>query len=73
MLGEKFVDIAKSLEECEIFQSLPQPDIESLVHLAKLQTYHPKEFIFIQGDPIDRLFVLINGVVKLSGLNQRAR
>lgn len=53
------------LNSLPFFDGLSQDDIQIFLDSAKVKTYSKKSSVFIQGDPADRFFVVMNGWIKL--------
>ena len=53
-------------QEIDLFQGLSEADLRSIVQSAHCIRLNAGEFFFFQGDPAERMFVLIEGRVKLS-------
>jgi CRP/FNR family transcriptional regulator, dissimilatory nitrate respiration regulator len=53
------------LKKLPLFAGLPGPDVDALISAAKATDYRKNERLFLQGEPAQRLFVIIQGWVKL--------
>jgi CRP/FNR family cyclic AMP-dependent transcriptional regulator len=53
------------LRRLPLFKGLEQEDLDLLAELFHLETYPRNALIFNQGDPADRLFVLLKGRVEI--------
>jgi CRP-like cAMP-binding protein len=48
-----------------LFTGLSEAEKEALCASASVSTYHKKEFLYRQGDPISRFYIICNGAVRL--------
>jgi len=53
------------LGECDIFRGLPSAAVEGLAELCREHTYSSGYTIIGEGEPADRLYVLVKGMVSL--------
>ncbi len=60
--GDK-AKILAGLNKTAIFQNLPDKVLLRLSKKAGLEVYNPKDIIVREGDPSNRLFIIINGIV----------
>ena len=51
------------------FKSLPQELREQLLVRSKLKTYASRESLFLRGDGFDAVYAVLEGSVRLSGLD----
>jgi CRP/FNR family transcriptional regulator, cyclic AMP receptor protein len=63
--GER-LDPASVLAGTALFGSLGQQDLESVAASCVRRTYAKGQFLCYQGDPGDRLFIIANGLVKVT-------
>jgi CRP/FNR family transcriptional regulator, cyclic AMP receptor protein len=56
---------ASLLAATPLFSGLSQPELLRLVEAAAERNYARGQFLFHQGDPGDRLFVIVEGLVKV--------
>ena len=54
-----------------IVPDLPQPVVESLWSAHRARCYSPAEFLQVEGEPSQGVFLIIAGLVRLSLLNDR--
>ncbi len=60
--GDK-AKILSGLNKTTIFKNLPDKVLLRLSKKAELEVYNPKDIIVKEGDPSNRLFIIINGIV----------
>jgi CRP/FNR family transcriptional regulator, nitrogen oxide reductase regulator len=60
-----FVPLAE-IEKIPLFHGVPQNDLQAMVQAAHRKHLHAGEFFFLQGDEAERMYVLLQGRVKLS-------
>jgi CRP-like cAMP-binding protein len=60
-------DIVRKLP---LFQQLPEPVLASLLATSTIRTVERGTDLFVQGDPADRFFVVLEGWVKLYRINR---
>ena len=53
-------------KKIDLFEGLSETDLRSIVQAAHPMRLNTGEFFFFQGDPAEKMFVLIEGRVKLS-------
>ncbi len=58
-------EIVQALENCELFNGLSKEDSEKIASLCHVETYGPGEYIFRQGEPGERLYIIAQGRVFL--------
>lgn len=58
----------KNLQAVPLFNGLKEAELGDVVRLARLHKADVEEYFFYQGDPADRIFVLVAGHVKLTQL-----
>jgi CRP-like cAMP-binding protein len=54
------------IEKIPLFQGVSDDDLCQLVQIANWKRLQAGEFFFLQGDPAERMYVLLQGRVKLS-------
>ena len=54
------------IRKIPLFQGVAQSDLEALVQAAHRKQLQSGEFFFLQGDPAENMYVLLEGRVKLS-------
>jgi CRP/FNR family transcriptional regulator, cyclic AMP receptor protein len=57
--------VAAFLSQVELFKQLDSGSLATLSERVRQQTMKPGQAIFVQDEPGDRMFVLVNGTVKL--------
>jgi CRP-like cAMP-binding protein len=55
----------EAIEDLPLFQGLAPDDIEPLIGLFRREAFEKGAVIFAQGDPADRLYVLVAGEVAI--------
>ena len=55
--------ILRGLNQTAIFKNLPDDVLIKLSKKAGIEAYRPEEVIVWEGEPSDRLFIIINGIV----------
>jgi CRP/FNR family transcriptional regulator, nitrogen oxide reductase regulator len=58
--------LLEEIYELPLFHGVPQPDIARLVQAAHRKYLCSGEFFFMQGDPAERMYILVQGRVKLT-------
>lgn len=58
-------EIEEVLISCEFFKGLEQRNIEEIASLCQVETYEPGEYVFIQGDFGEHLYVIAEGHIFL--------
>jgi CRP-like cAMP-binding protein len=61
---------AELLRNLPLFQQLPEPVLASLLATATIRSVERGTDLFVQGDPADRFFVVLEGWVKLYRVNR---
>jgi CRP-like cAMP-binding protein len=57
-------DYADTVRNIPLFSSLPEEELEKLTHGAQINCYARNEYIFRQGDPVEHIHILCDGIVK---------
>ncbi len=70
MMSEDYVNI---LERVPFFMQLEKQDLRSLASLLQVESFSRGEILFMEGEPGKSLYVLIEGLIKLSKLNEEGR
>jgi len=60
----------EAIQAIPLFQGVSQEDLSRLVRAAHRKRLQAGEFFFLQGDPAERMYVLLEGRVKLSQVGQ---
>lgn len=58
-------DIVKRLSEVPIFRELSAEELDSIVKVAQTRFYKHKMYVFMQDDPLDRVFFIHSGKIKI--------
>ncbi len=58
-------EIAEALQDCELFGSLKQNDIEQITTLGEIYTYEAGETVFTQGEYKTELYLIVEGQIAL--------
>ncbi|WP_240376968.1 Crp/Fnr family transcriptional regulator [Bacillus piscicola] len=57
--------IARHLQKVPLFRELTKEELGPIVGIAQLRTFTPHSFVFMQDDPLDRVFFIQKGKVKI--------
>ncbi|WP_332698480.1 Crp/Fnr family transcriptional regulator [Halalkalibacter lacteus] len=61
------LEVIKShLQGVSLFKELSEEEIQPIVDISLLRTYPARSFVFMQGDPLDRVFFIHSGKVKIN-------
>jgi CRP-like cAMP-binding protein len=66
-------DIVKRLSEVPIFKELSAEELEPIVKIAQTRFYKHKMYIFMQDDPLDRVFFIHSGKIKICKTDQSGK
>ncbi|MEM9819405.1 MAG: cyclic nucleotide-binding domain-containing protein, partial [Cyanobacteria bacterium P01_D01_bin.6] len=69
----EFRAIARQLQRLQLFQYLPNEDIEAIANRLTYRQYDQGETLFYQGETADRLYILHTGGMALSDPKQPSR
>ena len=58
-------DIEKRLKAVPLFRELEQDELSRIVEIAQTRNYKHKLYVFMQGDPLDRVFFIHSGKIKI--------
>lgn len=61
----KLEDIEKVLSDVPLFQELSSNEMRPLVDIAQNRFYKQRMYVFMQDDPLDRVFFIHSGKVKI--------
>jgi CRP-like cAMP-binding protein len=64
MLVEQ-ADIIKRLARVPIFKELTDKELDPIIEIAKARFYKHKMYVFMQDDPLDRVFFIHSGKIKI--------
>jgi len=65
-MGQPSTVLLAEINKIPLFQGVSQSDITRLIQAAHRRQLSAGEFFFMQGDPAERMFVLLKGRVKLT-------
>ncbi|MGN6386765.1 MAG: Crp/Fnr family transcriptional regulator [Verrucomicrobiota bacterium] len=65
----KTVGIAYTLRNCQLFQGLPQADLEQVAQITVLKSLEKGDYLFRQGDPSHGFYVVQRGAVNVHRVN----
>lgn len=57
--------VAEVLRANPVFAGLPARDVDALAAVARAQTYRPRDFVFMEGDPAAWVCIVESGHVKI--------
>jgi CRP-like cAMP-binding protein len=69
----KQADIIKRLSEVPIFKELSTQELEPIVKIAQTRFYKHKMYVFMQDDPLDRVFFIHSGKIKIYKTDQAGK
>ncbi|WP_462411987.1 Crp/Fnr family transcriptional regulator [Neobacillus sp. Marseille-QA0830] len=58
-------DIKERLSRVPLFKELSDDELEQIVQIAQTRLYRNKMYVFMQDDPLDRVFFIQSGKVKI--------
>ncbi|GHH98238.1 Crp/Fnr family transcriptional regulator [Neobacillus kokaensis] len=58
-------DIEKRLSDVPLFKELSADELAPIIEIAQTRFYKHKMYVFMQDDPLDRVFFIHNGKVKI--------
>uniref|UniRef100_UPI00403F850B cyclic nucleotide-binding domain-containing protein n=1 Tax=Anoxybacillus sp. FSL W8-1294 TaxID=2954655 RepID=UPI00403F850B len=50
--------VKEQLKTISLFSQLSDEELDAIVHIATVRTCKPKTIVFMQGDPLDRVFFI---------------
>ncbi|WJQ13373.1 Crp/Fnr family transcriptional regulator [Geobacillus stearothermophilus] len=53
------------LKAVPLFRELSDYELDSLVAISHVRVYKPRTFVFMQGDPLERVYFIHSGTVKI--------
>lgn len=56
--GEHMHWVKEQLKTISLFSQLSDEELDAIVHIATVRTCKPKTIVFMQGDPLDRVFFI---------------
>ncbi len=57
--------IKKHLQGVSLFKDLSEEELQPIVEISQMRVYKSRSFVFMQGDPLDRVFFIHSGLVKI--------
>ncbi|WP_413309249.1 Crp/Fnr family transcriptional regulator [Bacillus sp. 1P10SD] len=66
-------DIIKRLSEVPIFKELCAEELDPIVKIAQTRFYKHKMYVFMQDDPLDRVFFIHSGKIKIYKTDQAGK
>jgi CRP-like cAMP-binding protein len=66
-------DIVKRLGDVPIFKELSAEELDPIVKIAQTRFYKHKMYIFMQDDPLDRVFFIHSGKIKIYKTDQSGK
>jgi CRP/FNR family transcriptional regulator, arginine deiminase pathway regulator len=63
-------NIGETLKKFELFSCLTESKLQSLEKFIYWRTYRKGQFLFLEGDSRERIYLLLDGFVKLERVNQ---
>ncbi|MFC0471423.1 Crp/Fnr family transcriptional regulator [Halalkalibacter kiskunsagensis] len=61
----KLAVIKRHLQGVSLFKELSEEEIQPIVDISQIRKYSPRSFVFMQGEPLDRVFFIHSGKVKI--------
>jgi len=61
----KHEDIKKRLSDVPLFKELSDLELEPFIRIAQTRYYKQKMYVFMQDDPLDRVFFIHSGKIKI--------
>ncbi|WP_078554060.1 Crp/Fnr family transcriptional regulator [Bacillus alkalicellulosilyticus] len=65
--------IKKHLLGVSLFKELSEEEIQPIVDISQFRTFRAKSFVFMQGDPLDRVFFIHKGKVKIHKIDESGK
>lgn len=66
-------DIVKRLSVVPIFKELSGDELEPIIKIAQTRFYKHKMYVFMQDDPLDRVFFIHSGKIKICKSDQSGK
>ncbi|ANB60208.1 Crp/Fnr family transcriptional regulator [Anoxybacteroides amylolyticum] len=57
--------IKTRLKNVALFRELSDEELDSIVKISQVRVYKPRTFVFMQGEPLERVFFIQSGTVKI--------
>jgi CRP-like cAMP-binding protein len=61
-------DASAAIESAPLFTGIPQEDFERISAAAQLKWFARDEMLYLEGDKVEHVFLLISGLVKVTQL-----
>ncbi|MGG3871135.1 Crp/Fnr family transcriptional regulator [Brevibacillus laterosporus] len=65
--------IQKHVRNIPLFNELLDEELQTIVDISQVRTYKARSFVFLQGDPLDRIFFIHSGKVKIQKTDKTGR
>ncbi|MDN9011588.1 Crp/Fnr family transcriptional regulator [Brevibacillus laterosporus] len=65
--------IRKHVRNIPVFKELFDEELQTIVNISQVRTYKARSFVFLQGDPLDRVFFIHSGKVKIQKTDKTGR
>ena len=65
----KTIALVNTLRSCQLFNGLPQPDLEQIAAVTALKPLDKDEYLFHEGDPAHGFYVVQRGAVNVHRVN----
>ncbi|OAJ73817.1 Crp/Fnr family transcriptional regulator, partial [Brevibacillus sp. SKDU10] len=65
--------IKKHMRNIPLFKELLDEELQTIVDISQVRTYKARSFVFLQGDPLDRVFFIHSGKVKIQKTDKTGR
>ncbi|AKF95837.1 Crp/Fnr family transcriptional regulator [Brevibacillus laterosporus] len=65
--------IRKHVRNIPLFKELLDEELQTIVDISQVRTYKARSFVFLQGDPLDRVFFIHSGKVKIQKTDKTGR
>jgi CRP-like cAMP-binding protein len=59
------ISITKLLHSFTIFKELTDDELQPIIDISQTRSFEPRTHVFMQGDPLDRVFFIHSGKVKI--------
>ena len=63
----------QAFRKTSLFSSLTESELDKIAGMAKLLALPPGSTLFMKGDPGDRLFIVIKGIIRISTVSMEGR
>ena len=62
-------ELIHQVRDIPLFQGIPEPDLAQILQAGRTKALLSGEFCFFQGDPADRIYILLQGRIRLTKSN----